>query len=135
MGSLRHLSLLVQSFDPSQPEQFLRQSSPMCSPGILVLLPLLSPGITAPEDRTHFLFMWHRSLLWSVGGALVGARMSFLWYFISLFLSLSLSLSSFVCLFPVCSLSPPFCRACQVLHLEPACSPSLLWTSLGALHH
>lgn len=55
VGSFRGLSLLVQSTDPSQPGWLLRQSSPMGSPGVrLIVLPLLSPSITALEDRTHF---------------------------------------------------------------------------------
>lgn len=43
---------------------------------LLISLPFLPPSVTALEDRTPFLFMWQRSLFWSVGDALVHARMN-----------------------------------------------------------
>lgn len=85
----------VQRFDPSQPGQLLRQSSPTGSPGILlILLPLLSPSITALEDRTHFFVHLTQEPL-ECWGCFDGYQDAFAVIF---YLSVPLSLLVFLCL-------------------------------------
>lgn len=122
-GLFRGLSLLVPSTDlwDSLPGQWPRHCSPLVSLlFLLISLPLLPPSITALEDRTHFTLIWQRSLCWTVGDALVDARMNCL---CCDGLSLSIPLPLLVCSrFPSPELSLGKCSSLEPRQASHACS-------------
>lgn len=130
-GLFRGLSLLVLSTDlwDSLPGQWPRHCSPLVSLlFLLISLPLLPPSITALEDRTHFTLIWQRSLCWTVGDALVDARMNCL---CCDGLSLSIPLPLLVCShFPSPELSLGKCSSLERRQASHACSGVP-----GGLHH
>lgn len=80
VGSLSGLSLLVQSFDSSQPGLSSPTGSWYNTHLVFSSLCFLSSlqAELLPRTGLIFLFIWHWSLLCSVGGALMAARVPFL---------------------------------------------------------